>query len=159
MRKLFLLFLITVLIVGCSKPPEAEFSSADTAMKSAQEAQADIYAPDAYKAAQSAFDEANNLKQQEDGKFAMIRNYSAVKEMLVKVTSLASKAAAEARNEKVRVKKETSDMFVSVSEEINKVAESLSSVKITKANKEAVENCKNNLNGIRAIYDEAQTQS
>ncbi len=103
-----------MLVVGCAKPPEAEIQKANTAIDAARTAEAETYAPAAYKTAMDTLNAANSAKTEADGKFALFRSYSKAKELYVRAEMLANDAVTQAQAEKERVKAEVTQMLVDV---------------------------------------------
>ncbi len=103
-----------VIVVGCAKPPEAEIQKANTAIEAARTAEAETYAPAAYRTAMDTLNAANAAKTEADGKFALFRSYSKAKELYVRAEMLANDAVTQAQAEKERVKAEVTQMLVDV---------------------------------------------
>ena len=95
---------LLALIVGCSKPPEAEMQKATSSMEAAKAAEAETYVPDSFNAANDTMNAANAAKQEQDSKFALFRSYGKAKEMYVKADEMFTNVASEAAAEKEKVK-------------------------------------------------------
>lgn len=111
---LVLAVLAMVMIVGCAKPPEAEIQKTNAAFEEARTAEAEIYAPDAFKIAMDTLNAANAAKMEADGKFALFRSYTKAKELYLRAEALAGEAMTKAQEEKERVKAEVTQMLVDV---------------------------------------------
>ena len=94
-----------LLVAGCASRPDEELNAAKAAIAEARNtAQADVWAPEEYGAAQSALDTAEREIAAQDETSAMSRNYDKARESLARVTAEAAKArrAAEANRTAVR---------------------------------------------------------
>jgi len=148
--------LALLFVVGCSKAPEVEMQSADTAMQAAQTAEADQYAPEAYRIASDTLEAAKAAKTEQDSKFALFRSYGKSKEMFVAAQALADKAAADAQAEKERVRVEVQDMMVKAQEAIDATTKALAKAPRGKGSKADIEMIKNDLNAVNAAFTEAK---
>jgi len=106
-----MLAIVLVFLAGCSKPPQMEMQNANVALQAAKAAEAEQYAPTAYRAAMDSLNAANAAKQQQDSKFALFRGYGKSKEMFVKAEVAAKQAEAQAKTEKERVKQEVTQLL------------------------------------------------
>jgi hypothetical protein len=148
--------LVMLFIVGCSKPPEAEMSAATTAMDAAKAAEADQYAPDAYRMAQDTLQAAQEAKVEQDGKFALFRKYGKSKEMFVSAKSLADKAAADAAAETERVRQEVMAMMTDVQAALDQADQALKKAPRGKGSAPDIELMKNDLLNATNVFTEAK---
>lgn len=89
---------LALAFVSCAQPPEEELKAAQTALDSAKRAEADVYAPDAYRSAESTLKDARAKVEQKDyevAKTAAIR----AKEQADQAKSLGETNKQNTRNE------------------------------------------------------------
>jgi len=96
-----ILVLLTVivfafLIITMSKPPLTQIKSCQEALAKAKRGNADIYAPDYYKSAESKYQAAMKEWKQQNEHLFFLRDYSRVKDMIVASTLKAQEAHVSA---------------------------------------------------------------
>jgi hypothetical protein len=95
-----------ILVTGCAKVPTAEVDAVTAAMASARDAEAEVYAADALRAAETAKTALDaELKTQEE-KFALMRNYDAALGLAQEAQKAAMAAQTAAQEGKVRAQQE-----------------------------------------------------
>ena len=87
-----LVLTMTVLAVGCAKPPQQELDSAKAAVTAAEQAEAPKYAPDAWDKAQQAMNAVNAEMEAQNAKFALFRSYTKAKQLIADATNAANAA-------------------------------------------------------------------
>jgi hypothetical protein len=92
-----------LLCAACSEPPQKEIDRAQGAIDAARAAGADQYAPDAYKSATAALQQAHEAVEQRDYRLALSRALDANERAL--------EAAKEAANGKARARSEVDGML------------------------------------------------
>jgi hypothetical protein len=107
-------FAVVVLIVGCSEAPVTEFDAGKKALETAQQAEAELYAPAAYKEAMDSLNAASVEIQKQDGRFSMLRDYDQAKATITAAQQLAAKAASEAAVEKENMRLLDSTLIVEI---------------------------------------------
>jgi hypothetical protein len=145
-----------LLVVGCSKPPEMEMQNTDTAMQTARSAEAEQYAPQAYRVAMDTLNAAQAAKQEQDSKFALFRSYGKSKQMFISAQGLADKAAAEARAEKERMRAEVADLITRVQAAVDAATAALDAAPVGKGNKADIELIRNDLASINQGFADAK---
>ncbi len=148
--------LAVLLVGGCSKAPEMEMNNATTSMQAAQTAEAEQYAPDAYKMAQDTLAAANAAKTEQDSKFSLFRSYGASKALFASAQTLADKAKADAEAEKERVHQEVTGMLTETQAAIDAATAALSKAPRGKGTKADIEMIKNDLAGVKTAFDDAK---
>ena len=98
-------------VAGCAQPPEEELKAAQTAVDQAKAAEADVYAPDTYRSAVNANNEAISKSAAKD--------YEGAKASAAQAKQLAERAASEARTNKSQITNEAQAI-------INRVAPGIS---------------------------------
>jgi chromosome segregation ATPase len=88
------LVLVTAVVAmgGCAKPPEAEIEAARQAMASADTAEAQTWAPEAYQEAQAAMDAVQTEINAQAEKFALTRSYDEAKRLVAEAQATAEAA-------------------------------------------------------------------
>jgi hypothetical protein len=94
MRKsvVVVLGLMLMVVAGCSKAPVEEEKRAIDALDLAREAEADVYAPDAFAAAQDTLDAGIKERQRQDEKFKLFRSYGKARDRFLRAEELAQRA-------------------------------------------------------------------
>jgi hypothetical protein len=87
-----LVALSLLLLVGCAKEPQAERESAQAALERARQAEAEIYAPAAYRAAVDTLGSADRELAAQQKRFAMARKFDRAKELYLESERLAQRA-------------------------------------------------------------------
>src|SRR5262247_4022333 len=83
---------LLAMVVGCSKPPQAEIDGATAALSAAKSAEAGEYAAESLSKAEDAMNAVNaELKVQEE-KMALFRSYEKTTELVSQATQEANKA-------------------------------------------------------------------
>lgn len=149
------LFLLA-LIAGCSKAPEAEMQAANQAIEAARTAEAEAYAPAAWRTAQDTLQAANAAKTEQDGKFALFRSYGKSKEMFVAAQQLANAASAAAETEKEKVKQEVIGLLSQAKAGIDAATAALAKAPKGKDTKAELELIKADLDGLTPAYADAE---
>lgn len=152
---LAVLFLLA-LIAGCSKAPEAEMQAATQAIDAARTAEAEAYAPAAWRTAQDTLQAANAAKTEQDGKFALFRSYGKSKEMFIAAQTLANAASAAAETEKERVKQEVIGLLSQAKAGIDAATAALAKAPKGKDTKAELELIKADLDGLTPAYADAE---
>ena len=102
---LFAAALATGLLVGCAGAPEQQIEEAYAALTTADSLEADLYAPELYKAAQDSFAAAQADIEGQEGVAGVKPDYTHARALLAYATETAQQAVTElpARKEAVRV--------------------------------------------------------
>jgi hypothetical protein len=147
--------LVLLMLVGCSKPPEAEMQKANATFDQAKAAEAEQYVPDSYRAAMDTLNAAMAMKQEQDSKFALFRSYGKSKALFMKADELAGKAVSDAAAEKERVKAQVSDMLGQAKAAIDSANAALAKAPRGKGSKADIELMKADIGAAQAGYDDA----
>jgi hypothetical protein len=152
------LFVLALLaIIGCSSAPQTEMKNAETAMQAATAAEAEQYAPEAYRAAVDTLNAAQAAKTEQDSKFSLLRGYGKSKAMFVAAQALADTARVQAETEKARVKAEVEGQLVSTQQAMTTVSAALDKAPRGKGTKADIAMLKNDLATVKTVYDEANS--
>ncbi|MCL4306184.1 hypothetical protein KJZ99_09740 [bacterium] len=142
-------------LAGCAEPPKAESDAANAALQAAKTAEADQYAGQAYNAARDTLNAALAAVKEQDGKFALFRNYDAAKAQLVKATEMANQAGQAAAAEKDRLKNELTTMQMELVAALAAADTALMKAPVGKGNKADIELIKSDLSAARTAFDAA----
>jgi len=143
------------LLIGCGKAPDTEMQNADTAMKAAQDAQADQYAQNAYQAALDTLNAAMAAKEEQDSKFALFRSYGDAQKLYASAQALAEQAASQAAAEKERMQTEAAALKDEVQALLESANKALASAPRAKGSKADIELLKNELAAAQTSFDGA----
>ncbi|MEZ4655741.1 MAG: hypothetical protein R3E12_19690 [Candidatus Eisenbacteria bacterium] len=94
--RLGLLSLVLLILIGCAKAPQAEKESATQALEAARKAEAEIYAPAAWRAAVDTVASADRELSAQQKKFALARKFDRAKTLYVEGERLAHRAEQSA---------------------------------------------------------------
>jgi len=156
-NRIFILIagLSLILLAGCSKAPEVEMNKAQESMQAAVTAEAEQYAPAAYKVAMDTLNAAKAEEKEQASKFALFRSYGNAKKLYESAQYLAENATTEAAAEKERVMAETQAMITSVKAVLDSAATAIAKAPVGKGNKADIELIKADLNAANGAYEEA----
>src|SRR6266850_666981 len=96
---------LALAVVGCAKPPVEEQNAAKQALDNAR-ANAEKWAPNEWRSAQQAFDDANKEIETQNNRFALMRNYDKAKQMLGDAKAASERAKQAGTENKETAKKE-----------------------------------------------------
>lgn len=147
---------LLALIVGCSKPPDAEIAKAQASMQAAQTAEAETYALDSWRAANDTLNAANAAKQEQDSKFALFRSYGKAKEMFVKADEMFTNVASEAAVEKDKVKQQVQTSLAEAKAVLDSAAVALKKAPKGKGSKADIALIQTDLDAANTMYTEAE---
>ncbi len=103
---------VTLLLSGCSKVPQTELDSANSAIEAAKTAGADLYVPDAYAALQDSMKVITEKIELQKTK--IFRKYGEVKKELNAVTIQANQVSEQTEVRKTEVKTEVQNALAEV---------------------------------------------
>lgn len=147
--------LVLAFAAGCSKAPEAEIDATQQALVAAREAEAEEYAPEAYRAAADTLTAALAAKQEQDSKFSMLRSYGDSKELLERAKTLADNAAAEAAAAKEAYALEAAELIAEARTALDNAGAALATAPRGKGSAAEIELIRSDLAGAAALLDEA----
>ena len=94
---------------GCDKSPDQELAAAKTAIKAAQDVEADIFTPNNFSNVQKALKAAEDEIVLQNGKFVLSRNFKRARQLLANATQLATELKNEAPEKKAEITKQVED--------------------------------------------------
>lgn len=148
--------LALLFVAGCSKAPEVEMKNADAAMQAAVTAEAEQYAPEAYRIAMDTLNAAKAAKTEQDSKFALFRSYGKSKQSFISAVALAEKASADAATEKERVRLEVMDLITKTQAVIDSATVALEKAPRGKGSKADLEMIGNDLASTTSAFAAAK---
>lgn len=150
MKKVLLALIAIALLVvaGCSKPPEAEMAAAQSALSNVKAAEAEQYAPAAFRMMSDSLNGAMAMKTEQDNKFALFRSYGDSKAMFARVATMSADVVNQANAEKERVKQEVTGMMAETKSLLDSTMVLLGKAPMGKDNKADLEMIKNDLTNI-----------
>lgn len=117
MKKLSLLTLTSVLFLavlatGCAQAPQAKLDEAQAALAAADEAEADVYVPEQYTAAQDSFAAAQAEIEVQNSKFALTRSYGHAEALLQSAVDVATASTEQVAAKKEEARVEADSLIV-----------------------------------------------
>ena len=105
---------LVAFVAGCDDSPVTQMDEGKSTLKSAQLAEAELYAPELYKMAMDSLSAAEVEIQKQDGKFSVLRDYDRAKELIAAVSKISLDAEQKAIAEKDRVRVADSVLIVEI---------------------------------------------
>lgn len=149
--------LVLAFVFGCAEAPKQDMEAAQAALQAAKAAEADRYAADLYKAVQDSVDAAMAEVQQQDSKFALMRNYDRAKAMLVAASAAAAQAQEAAAKNKEAAKAEADTLSKQLTASIASAKELMKKAPKGKDERAALEMIQNDINTLEASAAEITT--
>jgi len=146
---------LALFAVGCSKAPQAEIDAAKTSLDQAAAAEADVYAPDEYAAAEDAMKQLETELALQQDKSALFRRYGKASELAGAVRTAGETAAAAAVAGKEQVKSEAADLLASTRDLLAEVESMLAKAPTGKGTQADLAAMKADLEGVGTSLDEA----
>jgi hypothetical protein len=144
---------VTLLLSGCSKVPQTELDSANSAIEAAKTAGADLYVPDAYAALQDSMKVITEKIELQKTK--IFRKYGEVKKELNAVTIQANQVSEQTEVRKTEVKTEVQNALAEVKTILQEDKQLITKAPRGKEGSAALLEIKNEINIIEGSVDEA----
>ena len=151
------LVLMIVLATGCAKLPQAELDAATAALDSAKVVEANRYLADEFNALQDSLNSANVEIEAQKSKLFISRNYKAITEKLVNITTSVEGLKVRAEERKIQVRTEVQDTLVVLNELILEDKALLAKAPKGKEGKAALEAIMNDITVLEASVSRALT--
>jgi hypothetical protein len=151
------LVLMIVLATGCAKLPQVELDAATAALDSAKVVEANRYLADEFNALQDSLNSANVEIEAQKSKLFISRNYKAVTEKLVNITTSVEGLKVRAEERKIQVRTEVQDTLVVLNELILEDKALLAKAPKGKEGKAALEAIMNDITVLEASVAEINT--
>jgi uncharacterized protein involved in type VI secretion and phage assembly len=142
------------MLVSCAEAPQQEMDNAVAALDAAKQVEADRYAVDEFTAAQDTLAKAKAAVDEQNGKFAMTRNYDKARTLLANATTMAENAKMMAVENKEKVKAEVAVMSQDLAKEITQTATMISKAPKGKEGKAALQMMRAELDAVEASLAE-----
>jgi hypothetical protein len=146
---------LALLVVGCAKPPVEEQNAAKQALDNARTI-AEKWAPNEWRSAQQAFDDANKEIETQNNRFALMRNYDKAKQMLADAKTAADRAKQAGTDNKEAAKKEAEAKLADADAAITAARTALDAAPKTKDTKADLELFKSDLDGLGTSLGDAK---
>ncbi len=146
--------LVLAFVFGCAEAPKQDIEAAQAALQAAKAAEADRYAADQFKAVQDSLDAAMAEIQQQDSKFALMRNYDRAKAMLQSALTAANAAAQAAATNKEAARVEADTLKKQLEGSIAAAKELMKKAPKGKEGRAALEMIQNDINTLEASVAE-----
>jgi len=146
---------LALFLVACAKPPAEEQNSTRAALDSARPL-GEKWAPNEWKTAQQAFDDANKEIETQNNRFALMRNYDKSKQMFNDAKAAADRAKQAGTANKEQAKKEAEQKLTDAEATINAAKAALDTVPKTKDTKADLELFKQDLDGLTTSLGDAR---
>jgi len=124
---------VAVLVSSCAKTPEEQIQQAGAALESAEAADAQRYAPDAWGRAKQSMERLNAELSAQEEKFRLFRNFKTAGTLADEAVSAANQARAEAENKKAQLSAEITKMIADVKGSLQSARNQLSGLTVTAA--------------------------
>lgn len=146
---------LALLVVGCAKPPVEEQNAAKQGLDNARTI-AEKWAPNEWRSAQQAFDDANKEIETQNNRFALMRNYDKAKQMLADAKTAADRAKQAGTDNKEAAKKEAEAKLADAEAAIAAARTALDAAPKTKDTKADIELFKSDLDGLGTSLGDAR---
>ncbi|KAA0229454.1 DUF4398 domain-containing protein [candidate division KSB1 bacterium] len=144
-------------VMGCKEPPTQLLADADAAMQAAQTAEANRYAADLFNAAKDSLSAAQAEVEQQNSKFALMRNYDRAAALLNSAVAAFNSAKDAAATNKETVKAEAEALIAQVTTKIEDAKKLMAKAPKGKEGKAALELIQGDINAVESGLSEAQT--
>lgn len=144
-------------VMGCKEPPTQLLADADAAMQAAQTAEANRYAADLFNAAKDSLSAAQAEVEQQNSKFALMRNYDRAAALLNSAVAAFNSAKDAAATNKETVKAEAEALIAQVTTKIEDAKKLMAKAPKGKEGKAALEMIQGDINAVESGLSEAQT--
>lgn len=121
------LVLLVLALASCAKPPEAEIAAAEIDLDGARDAEAPVYAPKEFRAAEDSLAAARSEIDRQNAKFALFRSYGDAKKLAASAGSAARTAAEAGAENKELVRADAEKTLAEVEQLIADLREKLDS--------------------------------
>ena len=147
--------LILMSLSACSKLDQTMVDAANTAMTAAKSAQADMYAPAEFKAAQDKMSAAMAMAKEQDEKFALFRSYTEAGKAYTEASTMMAAAQTAGETAKEAMKNELMGMMTNVQAMLDTTGMMIDKAPVGKGNKADIELIKSSFEGVKAAFTDA----
>lgn len=148
---------LLVLAAACAKAPDTEMNEAQTSLNDARNAaQADVWAPEEFQAAQRSFDAAEAEVEMQNERFSMTRNFDKARELYAQAKVDAEKAKRAASQNKEAARQDSEESLQLAIAAVDAAREALSKAPRTKGTRADIELFSSDLNGLDASIEDVR---
>jgi hypothetical protein len=144
-----------LILTACAKPPTEQVEAAEKAIKEAQASGASTYVPDEYTKIEGTLAALKKEETDQEGKFALFRDYGKVEQLAVTAKSEAERLKTEATKKKEEAKA-AALQAQQVAQEAVKTTLELVSKAPTGKDRAALESIKADAEGLKASLNQVQ---
>jgi len=146
---------VTLLLGGCAKPPTEQISAAEKAVLEAQQSGAAIYVAQEYAKLEGALAALKSEVNEQDGKFALLRDYGKAEQIASSTKADAERIKAEAIKKKEEAKAGALQANQVAQEAVKTTLELVAKAPVGK-DRAAVEAIKNDVEALKASLNQVQ---
>lgn len=152
-----LMLLITWFLPACSSKPEAELAGAEAAVSQAKAAEAETYAPDAYREVVQLMNEAKIEIETQSNKFALTRDFESAKQKLIRTQEMAVNCLKSAQETKEMVRIQTEQALLEAEQALTQAQAAFETAPTGKGTKADLEMIQADLQAAQTALEEART--
>ncbi len=147
---------VLLFVMGCKEAPQQLLADADAAMQAAQTAEANRYATDLFNAAKDSLSAAQAEVEQQNSKFALLRNYDRATALLNSAIAAFKSASDAAATNKEAVRAEADTLMAQLTPKIEAAKKLMAKAPKGKEGRAALEMIQADINAVEAGLSEAQ---
>jgi len=147
---------VLMFVMGCKEAPQQLLADADAAMQAAQTAEANRYAMDLFNAAKDSLSAAQAEVEQQNSKFALLRNYDRATALLNSAIAAFKSASEAAATNKEAVRAEADTLMAKVAPKIEAAKKLMAKAPKGKEGRAALEMIQADINAVESGLSEAQ---
>jgi hypothetical protein len=147
-------FAMVAVLSSCGKKPQAEIDAANAAIEAAKTAEANVYLPMEFTAAQDSLNAVMTEITAQESK--LFKKFGPAKEKLASVVTMANKVAADAVTKKEEVKGEAANLLTSIKEVTEETSKLIPKLPRGKEGAAVIEQIKADVATVDASVVEAQ---
>lgn len=147
-------FAMVAVLSSCGKKPQAEIDAANAAIEAAKTAEANVYLPMEFTAAQDSLNAVMTEITAQESK--LFKKFGPAKEQLASVVTMANKVAADAVTKKEEVKGEAANLLTSIKEVTDETSKLIPKLPRGKEGAAVIEQIKADVATVDASVVEAQ---
>jgi len=154
-RKVLSVLCFLTLMAGCAQPPTDQINAAEQAVKDAQQSGAATYLPDDYAKIEGQIEALKAEVAEQDGKFALLRDYGKVQELAATAKTEAERVKTEAVKKMEEAKFAATQAHQAAQEAVKATLELVAHAPAGK-DRAALESIKTDADALKASLNEVQ---
>jgi len=147
--------LVALLTNGCAKPPTEQISAAEKAVQEAQQSGAATYTAQKYAKFEGSLAALKKEVSEQDGKFALLRDYGKAEQLAAETKAGAEQVKAEAAKKKEEAKAAALQALQVAQETVKSTMELVAKAPVGK-DRAALEAIKNDVEALKASLNQVQ---